>query len=212
MPKLGMGPIRREQICLAAAKVISERGFAGTTMRMVADDAGVSTGMLNHYFANRMEMLEETLLFVSRRQQARETAAIDNVEPGEQRLRNLVWAALPTDQESSEAWRVWIAAYGASVRLPQLRRVMSTRNELWFEILQRGLDGVVPSNRREKIPYALQLDALIQGLVIQSLSTESSYTAEDIERVVMDRVLEHVDQIKKDAARERRGTRRRAAA
>ena len=81
MPKLGMGPIRREQICRAAAAVISSRGFDGTTMRMVAEEAGVSTGMLNHYFSNRMEMLEETLLFVSQRQQARETDAIDGLGP-----------------------------------------------------------------------------------------------------------------------------------
>src|SRR5436190_22609332 len=98
MPKLGMGPIRREQICRAAAKVISEQGFAGTTMRMVAEEAGVSTGMLNHYFASRMEMLEETLLFVSNRQQDRESAAIDGIAPGEGRLRALVRSVLPTDQ------------------------------------------------------------------------------------------------------------------
>ena len=87
MPKLGMEPIRREQICRAAAKVISEQGFAGTTMRMVAEEADCSTGMLNHYFANRMAMLVQTLLYVSERQQARETAAVTYIEPGEKRLR-----------------------------------------------------------------------------------------------------------------------------
>ena len=82
MPKLGMGPVRREQICRAAAKVISEQGFAGTTMRMVAEEAGVSTGMLNHYFANRMDMLLETLVFVSIRQQAREMWPAGTIPPG----------------------------------------------------------------------------------------------------------------------------------
>src|SRR5579871_5034981 len=100
MPKLGMGPVRREQICRAAAKVIAEQGFAGTTMRMVAEEAGVSTGMLNHYFANRMAMLEETLIFVSTRQQEREAAAIEGLEPGEARLRALVRSVLPTDRET----------------------------------------------------------------------------------------------------------------
>src|SRR5438445_5821923 len=137
MPKLGMGPIRREQICRAAARVISGHGFAGTTMRMVAEEAGVSTGMLNHYFANRMEMLEETLLFVSQRQQAREAAAIEGLEPGEKRLRALVRSVLPTDQDTTEAWRVWIAAHGASVRLSQLLSVMASRTQLWFEIFAR---------------------------------------------------------------------------
>lgn len=191
MPKLGMGPIRREQICRAAAKVISEQGFAGTTMRMVAEEAGVSTGMLNHYFANRMEMLEETLLFVSQRQQARESAAIEGLEPGEDRLRALVRSVLPTDQDSTEAWRVWIAAHGASVRLSELRRVMASRNDLWFEILERGLEGIVPRTGSEQVPYAWQLDALMNGLVIQAITTEADISLEDIEQVVVATALEH---------------------
>jgi TetR/AcrR family transcriptional repressor of bet genes len=191
MPKLGMGPIRREQICRAAAKVISEQGFAGTTMRMVAEAAGVSTGMLNHYFANRMDMLGETLVFVSMRQLGREAAAIEALEPGEGRLRALVRSVLPTDQETSEAWRVWIAALGASVRLWELRRVMAARNDLWFQILQRGLEGIVPRSDRERVPYAWQLDALMSGLVIQAITTEAKFSFDDIEQVVLSTALEH---------------------
>jgi TetR/AcrR family transcriptional repressor of bet genes len=212
MPKLGMGPIRREQICLAAAKIISEQGFAGTTMRMVADEAGVSTGMLNHYFANRMEMLEETLLFVSTRQQAREAAAIEGLAPGERRLRALIRAVLPIDQESMEAWRVWIAAHGASVRLPQLRRVMATRNDLWYEILERALEGIVARNRRAKIPYPLQFDALMNGLVIQAITTDAPYAIADIERVLVERVLEHAAQAGRAGARNGRSNEQRMTA
>jgi AcrR family transcriptional regulator len=186
-----MGPIRREQICRAAARVISEQGFAGTTMRMVAEEAGVSTGMLNHYYSNRMEMLEDTLVFVSERQQARESAAIEGIPPGEERLRALVRSVLPTDQDSTEAWRVWIAAHGASVRLSELRRVMATRNDLWFDILERGLEGILPAGVREKLPYSWQLDALMNGLVIQAITSEASIKLKDIEEVVVAAALEH---------------------
>jgi len=191
MPKLGMGPVRREQICRAAAKVIAEQGFAGTTMRMVAEEAGVSTGMLNHYFANRMAMLEETLIFVSTRQQEREAAAIEGLEPGEARLRALVRSVLPTDRETMEAWRVWIAAHGASVRLAELRRVMTGRNELWFAILERGLEGVAEGRGGSPIPYAWQLDALMNGLITQAITSEAKLSFADIEDVVVGSALEH---------------------
>jgi TetR/AcrR family transcriptional regulator, transcriptional repressor of bet genes len=191
MPKQGMGPIRREQICRAAAKVISEQGFAGTTMRMVADEAGVSTGMLNHYFTNRMDMLEQTLLFVSTRQQSREAAAIEGVPPGEGRLRALIRSFLPTDQEKMEAWRVWIAAWGASVRLPELARVMASRNNLWFDIVERALEGIVPDSRRGTLPYVWQFDATVNGLVIQAITTGEKISFVDIERVLIGAALEH---------------------
>jgi AcrR family transcriptional regulator len=180
-----MGPIRREQICRAAAKVIAQEGFAGTTMRVVADEAGVSTGMLNHYFANRMEMLEATLVFVSQRQQAQEAKAIEGVKPGEERLRRLVRAVLPTDRETMQAWRVWIAAHGESVHLPELRKVMAHRNDLWYEIMATALEDIVSPDRDEALPFALQLDALMNGLILQAITTEANIDFGDIEDAVV---------------------------
>jgi AcrR family transcriptional regulator len=185
-----MAPIRREQICRAAATVIATRGFAGTTMRMVADEAGVSTGMLNHYFANRMEMLLETLVFVSIRQQAREKAAIENVPAGEKRLRALIRANLPTGQETMEAWRVWIAAYGASGSVTELSRMLADRNDSGFDIVAAALEGVVESNPRDKVPYPAQFDALMTGLVMQVIATDMRVSFAALEEVLVDAALQ----------------------
>ena len=153
MPKLGMGPVQAR----ADLPRRSEGNFrAGLRRHDHADgreEAGVSTGMLNHYFANRMEMLEETLLFVSMRQQARESAAIEGLEPGEARLRALVRSALPTTQESMEAWRVWIAGHGASVRLPGLSRVDGVPQRVVVQDHRARTRGGCPPVKREKVPY-----------------------------------------------------------
>jgi TetR/AcrR family transcriptional regulator, transcriptional repressor of bet genes len=185
LPKQGMGPIRREQICRAASAVISEHGFSGTTMRLVSEKAGVSTGMLNHYFPNRMNMLEETLIFVSRRMQAREAAIIDAAEPGEQRLRALIRGLLPTTPEIIESWRVWIAAYGASVSRERLRAIIGTRNTLWYDVLARTVEGLVPPTADLAIPFVWELDALINGLVIQALASQSELDFEGIEETIV---------------------------
>ena len=42
-----------------------ESPYREAMFREVAEEAGVSTGMLNHYFANRMEMLEETCVRIN---------------------------------------------------------------------------------------------------------------------------------------------------
>src|SRR5689334_23938430 len=99
-----MGPIRREQICRAAAAVVAREGFGGTTMRMVAEEAGVSTGMLNHYFANRLEMLTQALVYVSERSQRRYERAIEDVPPGVERLEALLDSVLAEDGEALETW------------------------------------------------------------------------------------------------------------
>ncbi|MHB1468206.1 MAG: TetR/AcrR family transcriptional regulator [Solirubrobacteraceae bacterium] len=169
-----MGPIRREQICRAAAAVIAREGFSGTTMRLVADEAQVSTGMLNHYFANREDLLTQALVFVSERNQQRMRAAIEALPPGPRRLATLLDSALAEEVEASETWRVWINAYGAAVRLPSLRRTIEDRLHSWYEVIDLALEGVVPPEPRGSIPWSWLLDAMLNGLAIQALTSEAA--------------------------------------
>src|SRR5580765_4309456 len=61
MPKLGMGPIRRKQLVEAAIAVIHEEGFANATVARIARRAGVSSGIVHHYFADKDDLLFATM-------------------------------------------------------------------------------------------------------------------------------------------------------
>ena len=163
MPKLGMGPIRRQQICHAAAAVVAREGFAGTTMRLVAEEAGVSTGMLNHYYANRAELLRQALVHVSERSQERYERAMEGVPPGVERLEALLDSVLGEDEEALETWRVWINATGEAVRLPALRRTIEERLGHWFDLVDLALEGLVEPEPAPAIPWAWRVDALLTG-------------------------------------------------
>lgn len=174
MPKLGMEPIRREQICRAAATVIAREGFAGTTLRKVADEAGVSTGMLNHYFTNRQDLLTQTLVFVSERTQKRTRDAMENVPAGWERLTALLDSALFDGVAANEGWRVWINAYGEAVHLPELRKTIEARLQSWYQVLDEALEGLVDTESQATIPWSWRLDAVLNGLAIQALASEAS--------------------------------------
>jgi AcrR family transcriptional regulator len=47
---------RKEQIMEAALKVFARRGIVGTKMSMIATEAGVSHGLLYHYFKSKDEL------------------------------------------------------------------------------------------------------------------------------------------------------------
>ena len=173
MPKLGMEPIRREQICRAAATVIAREGFAGTTLRKVADEAGVSTGMLNHYFSNRQDLLTQTLVFVSERTQNLSREAMEGLPAGWDRLKALLDAALPGDVALDEGWRVWINAYGEAVHLPELRHTIEARLQAWYPVIDHALEGLVPPEGPGEMPWSWRLDAILNGLAIQALTSEA---------------------------------------
>jgi AcrR family transcriptional regulator len=187
-----MGPIRREQICRAAATVISREGFAGTTMRMVAEEAGVSTGMLNHYFVNRQDLLEQALVFVSERAQARMREAIEGIPAGRERLAALLDSALAEGQEVTETWRVWINAYGEAVRLADLRHTIDSRLNPWYELIDTALEGLVPEDTDGTIPWSWRFDALLNGLALQALTSEAALDGERIRDEVIRTLLGEV--------------------
>jgi TetR/AcrR family transcriptional repressor of bet genes len=180
VPKLGMEPIRREQICRAAATVIAREGFAGTTLRKVADEAGVSTGMLNHYFSNRQDLLTQTLVFVSERTQGKAMAAMEDLPPGWDRLKALLYSSLPTDVLMNEGWRVWINAYGEAVHLPGLRHTIEARLQAWYPILDHALEGLVPPTADGELPWSWRLDAILNGLAIQALTSEAPLSSDHV--------------------------------
>ena len=48
-------------ILTAAAQVLSRHGYAGATITRVAEEAGVSRGLLHYYFRNKEDMLAKVL-------------------------------------------------------------------------------------------------------------------------------------------------------
>jgi AcrR family transcriptional regulator len=58
------GLARREQITLAAIDVLATKGYAATSMSAIADQIGVSKGILSYHFANKAELLHAVVRFV----------------------------------------------------------------------------------------------------------------------------------------------------
>ncbi|MFF9350732.1 TetR/AcrR family transcriptional regulator [Streptomyces sp. NPDC014734] len=65
MPKQVDHRERRETIARALWRVVEQRGVAHLTMRVVAQEAGISLGQLQHYFGSREAMLSFAMDFAS---------------------------------------------------------------------------------------------------------------------------------------------------
>lgn len=56
------GSDRRKQILAIAAKLFATRGYSSTTVRDIADEAGILSGSLYHHFASKEAIAQEILL------------------------------------------------------------------------------------------------------------------------------------------------------
>ncbi|MFC7529798.1 TetR/AcrR family transcriptional regulator [Actinoplanes sp. GCM10030250] len=103
---------RRTQIADALMRVAAEQGLEAVSLRHVAAEAGVSAGMVQHYFRTKDEMMRFALDVVRDRGEARVTAAIEALgptPPPRLLLRTLLTALLPLDEESRADGRVALA-------------------------------------------------------------------------------------------------------
>ena len=60
-PAAGQPVSRRDELIELAAKMFAERGLRATTVRDIADSAGILSGSLYHHFASKEEMVDEVL-------------------------------------------------------------------------------------------------------------------------------------------------------
>jgi TetR/AcrR family transcriptional regulator, cholesterol catabolism regulator len=54
-------PTRRDELLQLAAAMFAERGLRATTVRDIADSAGILSGSLYHHFKSKEQMVEEVL-------------------------------------------------------------------------------------------------------------------------------------------------------
>ena len=57
---------RRDELLALAATMFAERGLRATTVRDIADSAGILSGSLYHHFSSKEEMVDEVLAHLPR--------------------------------------------------------------------------------------------------------------------------------------------------
>lgn len=124
MPKVGMQPIRRQQLILATLDAVNELGFAEASIIQIAKRAGVSTGIISHYFDGKNGLIEATMRYLLKQLTDTIAVKLSTVEnTAEQRLIAIVNANFDDSQTNQAAMKVWLAFWANSLHQPALQRL-----------------------------------------------------------------------------------------
>ena len=162
---------RRAQILHAARTCIVTLGYERATVRDVAEEAGVSTGTIVHYFGDKDTMLEAALLDKVQDTGIAFRAALTGAQSAWERLERLVDASLPASEEVRDEWRLWLTFWGEVTRNERLRAVSEKQHRRWTRFLARIIASGAASGEFAAVdPHttATQMAALIDGLAIQT--------------------------------------------
>ncbi|EEP74880.1 TetR family transcriptional regulator [Micromonospora sp. ATCC 39149] len=173
MPKKVDPQERRRLIADALMRVAAKQGLDAISLRHVAAEAGVSPGMVQHYFRTKDEMMMFALAVVGERSQTRVTEAVarlgDNPSP-RALLRTMIAALLPLDEQTRDDGRVALGFLAYTAVRPAAASALREETAQMLDFMA----GLVPSPKPDEA--AAGLLALMEGLGVYLLGGQ--YSAE----------------------------------
>ncbi len=120
MPKIVDSDQQRREISAQAARWIASRGLETLSLRNVAALHGCSKGMVQHYFADKEELLFGALLHVTAAYAAREQESVDGYI-GLERIERRFLVILPVSDSLRDEWVVRLAFYARAALAPRMQ-------------------------------------------------------------------------------------------
>jgi transcriptional repressor BetI len=165
MPKLGMEEIRRRQLIEATIASIHEVGFAESSLSRISARAGVSTGIVHHYFEDKAELLESTLRALGTSLRLSVVRRLSAAKTPTERLLAVIEGNLGTDTFTPESVSAWLAFWAQVPTSPHLARIQHVIISRLRDNLVHALKGM---GRQDAVEIARVTEALIDGLWLRA--------------------------------------------
>ncbi len=162
-----MEHIRRPQILVAAAEVISERGLASTRIADIAERAETSPASVLYWFSGREELLNSALASAEDRFYGSLTEELEELGDPGSRLALLFEASA-----RAYDWTLWMELWIRALRDEGARETRQRLDDRWraeiAELVREGRErgDFDPAAAPEEV--ALELASLLDGLALQA--------------------------------------------
>lgn len=157
---------RRQDLVAACARVLAEKGAQGCTVRAICAEAGVSPGLLRHYFAGIAHLIAETYRQTGQQVQDALMQAVDRA-PQDPKARLLAYltASFAPPIADGALLSTWLAFWGLTRTDPEIARL---HHEIYSDY-RRGLEDLLQAYRpaADHRLTAIALTALVDGLWLE---------------------------------------------
>jgi AcrR family transcriptional regulator len=137
-----VSPSRRDELLGLAATMMAERGLRATTVRDIADAAGILSGSLYHHFASKEQIVDEVLRDFLDWLFERYRLVIDSEPHPLERLKGLFMASF----EAIEHRHAQVVIYQdeakrltGQTRFSYLEERNKEQRRMWVDVLHQGI-------------------------------------------------------------------------
>ena len=176
---------RRRQVAQAVEKLVATEGYDAVTVAKTASAAGISVGLVQHYFPSKDDMLLHAFTHVRERTEQRVMADAERADQAGARIEQILLDALtellPLDDRRRRECRVELAFTGRAVDNARVAEALGRSNAhlraMLAQAIRNGKEcGEVLATTDEEAEAARTL-AVLDGLKLHAYTEPATMTA-----------------------------------
>jgi betaine-aldehyde dehydrogenase len=157
---------RRRQLIEVTLDSLAELGFMGTTLAQIAGRAGVSPGLVAHYFGDKDGLLDAAFRALIRRVSDRVRTRLREAQTPRARIQAIIDANLAPAEFDQRTGTAWLAFWGQVLQAETLRRVQSAYQRRTLANLRVSLKQLLPAGEATRL--AAMIAAMIDGVWLRA--------------------------------------------
>lgn len=169
---------RREQLIVATIEVLATRGYARTTLTEVANQAGLSHGLVNFHFQTKEKLLTETLLYLAEEYRQNWLTALESAgSTPAKRLDALIRADFEPDICTPAKLSAWCSFWGEAQSRPMYQERCGSNDQIYNDQLEAICAELMTQSGKVGNPVhiARVLRVTIEGVWLDLMTLTTPY-------------------------------------
>ncbi|MEZ8826380.1 transcriptional regulator BetI [Vibrio amylolyticus] len=186
MPKVGMPDIRKPQLVNATMAVIDRVGLHAASIALISKEAGVSTGIINHYFGGKHGLLEETMRAILRQHSNTIGLLLQAlpVDAHQQRINAIISGNFEGYQAENKVAKTWLAFWSYSMHDAQLKRLQRVNEKRLLSHLKIELKALLAKDQAELVAHGIA--SLVDGIWLRGTLNPDGIDAKKARAIIND--------------------------
>jgi len=149
---------------------LAEVGYVGTTLAEIARRAGVSPGLVAHYFGDKDALLAAAFRTLARSLAARMRARLALAHTPRARVQAVIDTNLAPEEFDRRSGTAWLAFWGQVLHVEGLKRVQTAYQRRMLSNLRSDLRQMLPAAEARSL--AAMIAAMIDGVYLRAALSE----------------------------------------
>jgi AcrR family transcriptional regulator len=176
---------KADKILMAVRSVLAEKGYQGATISEIAQEAGISRGLLHYYFKSKEDMLCQVIRHSMAGILARTSAILESAQSPAAAAEGLCSALRGILVSDPHFFKLFLEAWVFARKGPDAQSLLKDIHSRFRQAVRRGLEGL--AQKTGQPPASTRLDtlatlltSLVDGIGMQATIEPSLLENDDL--------------------------------